>query len=32
MLLREWLENPNFESMEDYVKTLSRLIHQGTII
>lgn len=32
MLLREWLENPNFESMEDYSKTLSRLIHQGTII
>ena len=32
MLLREWLENPNFESMEEYTKTLSRLIHQGIII
>ncbi|MFR7591874.1 MAG: TetR/AcrR family transcriptional regulator [Longibaculum sp.] len=32
MLLREWLENPNFESMEEYVVTLSRLIHQGIII
>ena len=32
MLLREWLENPDFESMEDYVKTLSRLTHQGIIV
>lgn len=32
MLLREWLENPNFESMEEYTKTISRLIHQGIII
>lgn len=32
MLLREWLENPNFESMGDYIKTLSRLIHQGIIL
>ena len=32
MLHREWLENPNFESMEEYTKTLSRLIHQGIII
>lgn len=32
MLLREWLENPNFESMEEYSKTISRLIHQGIIV
>ena len=32
MLLREWLENPNFESMEEYVRTLVRLVHQGIII
>lgn len=32
LLLREWLENPDFESMEELVKTLSRLIHQTTLI
>lgn len=32
MMLREWLENPNFESMEEYTKTLSRLIHQEIIV
>lgn len=26
MLLREWLQNENFESMEDYVHTMSDLI------
>ena len=26
MLLREWLENPNFESMEEYAHTMSELI------
>lgn len=32
LLLREWLENPEIESMEELTKTLSRLIHQGTLI
>lgn len=32
MTLREWLENPDFDQMEDMIKTFSRLIHQGIII